>query len=82
MLYHPQSDHLGRVESFVHDFKRFKNKKVEKVSLETVEGAEIAKLYDVVRYPAVLIIGPEGKLQKVWQEETMPLMDEVDAYMN
>ena len=82
VLYHPQSDHIGRVESFAHDFKRFKNRDIQKISLETVEGAEMAKLYDVVRYPAVLVIGPEGKLEKVWQEEVLPLMDEVESYMS
>jgi len=82
VLYHPKSDHGGKVEDFVHDFKRFKYKKLEKVSLETVEGAELAKLYDVVRYPAILVIGPEGKLQQIWQGEMLPLMNEVDAYVH
>ena len=81
MLYHPRSEHAGIVEDYVHDFERFKGKQLEKLSLETVEGAELAKLYDAVRYPAILIIGPDGILQKMWQAPTMPLMDEVDAYL-
>ena len=81
VLYHPHSDHSGIVEDFVHDFARFKGKQLEKVSLETVEGAELAKLYDVVRYPAVLVIGPDGILQKMWQGPMMPLMNEVDAVL-
>jgi hypothetical protein len=82
VLYHPNSDHLGLVEGFVHDFKRFKDKELELVSLETREGADIATLYDVTQYPAILIIGPEGKLQKLWQGEILPLMDEVESYMH
>jgi hypothetical protein len=81
VLYHLKSDHSGKVEDFIHDFKRFKNKDLEKVSLETVEGSHLAQLYDIVRYPAILIIGPDGKLQKFWQGETLPLMDEVDAHL-
>lgn len=82
VLYHPKSDHTGRVEDFVHEFKRFKNKKIEKISLETVEGAQLAKLHDIVQYPAILVIGPDGKLQKFWQGDVLPLMDEVDAYVS
>lgn len=81
ILYHPKSDHSGIVEDYIRDFKNFKNKQLEGVSLETVEGADLAKLYDVTRYPAVLVIGPDGQLQQLWQEDHMPLMNEVDAYM-
>lgn len=81
MLYHPHSEHGGIVEDYVHDFQRFKGKELEKVSLETVEGSETARLYDVVRYPAILIIGPDGVLQKMWQAPIMPLMNEVDSYL-
>jgi len=80
-LYHPRSDHASIVEDYVHDFRRFKGKDLEQVSLDSIEGAELAKLYDAVRYPAILIIGPDGILQKMWQAPMMPLMDEVDAYL-
>lgn len=80
-MYHPHSEHGGIVEDYVHDFQRFKGKELEKVSLETVEGSETARLYDVVRYPAILIIGPDGVLQKMWQAPIMPLMNEVDSYL-
>jgi hypothetical protein len=69
------------VEDYVHDFERFKGKRLEKLSLETVQGAELARLYGVVRYPAILVIGPEGVLQKMWQDQSMPLMDEVNSYL-
>lgn len=81
ILYHPHSEHGGMVEDYVHDFERFKGKRLEKISLETIEGAEMARLYDAVRYPAILVIGPDGALQKMWQAPMMPMMDEVDAYL-
>lgn len=82
VLYHFKSDHAGKVEDFIRDFKRFKNKDLERLSLETVEGSELAKLYDIVRYPAIMIIGPQGKLERFWQGENLPLMDEVSAYLS
>jgi len=80
VLYHPESDHGGQVEDFAHEYKRFKGKELELLSLETVEGAEMAKLYDVVQYPAVLAVAGDGQLQKLWQGQTLPLMAEIDQY--
>lgn len=82
VLYHPQSDHVGLIETFVHDFIRFKGKLIEKISLETRQGDDLAQLYDITQYPAVLVIGPEARLQKEWQGIPLPLMDEVDSYMH
>jgi hypothetical protein len=81
ILYHPESEFVGVVEDFKRDFEsRHQDKKVELISLETVEGANMAELYDVVRYPAILVMTGDGKLQKFWQDQPFPLMDEVAAY--
>jgi hypothetical protein len=82
ILYHPNQEFAGTVEDFKRDFERqHQAKKIELISLETVAGAEMAKLYDVVRYPAILAIENDGSLQKLWQDQSMPLMDEVNAYL-
>src|SRR4051812_10810751 len=80
VLYHPKSDHVGIVDNYVQDYIRFKGKVIEEVSLETREGADLAKLYDVTRYPAILVIGPDGQLVQLWQNGLLPLMDELSAY--
>ncbi len=80
ILYHPKSDHVGLVEEYARDYIRFKGKVLELLSLETIEGAEMAKLYDVTRYPAILVIGPDSSLIHLWQNGLLPLMDELSAY--
>jgi hypothetical protein len=81
ILYHPNSEFAGKSEDFKRDFEaKYSDKKVELISLETVEGADMAKLYDVVRYPAILVISGESHLQKFWQDQPFPLIDEVAAY--
>ncbi|OGL25234.1 hypothetical protein A3A68_00715 [Candidatus Saccharibacteria bacterium RIFCSPLOWO2_01_FULL_48_13] len=87
VLYHPKSEHGGIVEDYVRDFgRRRPNSKLKLVSLETREGAQMAELYDVVRYPAVLAIAKDGSLQKLWQSDTpaseLPLMRDLDYYAN
>lgn len=81
VLYHLNSEHAGKVEDYARDYERFKDGKVvELLSLETVEGATMAKLYDITQYPAVLALADDGSLQNSWQGEHLPLMGELDAY--
>ncbi len=82
MLYHPKSDHVGAVEEYAHEYhRRHEDKELELISLETKEGSEMAKLYDVVRYPAVLAMADDGSLQQLWEDEQLPLMNDVDYYL-
>jgi hypothetical protein len=80
ILYHPKSDHEGIVLDYARDYKNRTGKEFELVSLETMEGSEMAKLYDVTAYPAVLVMRDDGHLQQMWQGETLPLMSEIEAY--
>jgi hypothetical protein len=81
ILYHPKREFAGLVEDFKRDFEaRHQDGQMELISLETTEGAEMAKLYDVVRYPAILAMSDDGQLQRLWQDRPFPLIDEVAAY--
>jgi hypothetical protein len=81
-LYHPKSDHGGRVEDYAHEYHRRRlDRNIELVSVDTKEGWEMAKLYDVVRYPAILAIEKDGHMAAMWQEEQLPLVNEVDSYV-
>lgn len=42
----------------------------------------MARLYDIVRYPAVLATRDNGEMLALWQGEQLPLMNEVAAYMD
>jgi hypothetical protein len=80
ILYHPNSEQAGPVLDYARDFKRHKNKELELISLEALEGAQMAKLYDITVYPAVLTIQDNGQLQRLWQGGSLPLMNELEAY--
>lgn len=80
-LYHPNSEGSRLIEEYAHDFEGRKNIKLELISLETREGSSTASLYDIVHYPALLVVDADGHLQKGWQGETLPLMDELAAYL-
>jgi len=82
VLYRPNSEHDTEVESFVRDFQRRYEvgKKIEMVSINTRDGAATASLYDIVAYPAILVLGNDGSLVNFWQGTPLPLMDEVAGY--
>ena len=80
-LYHPDSEHARKVEEFAHNFAQVSTQTIELASLETKEGADMATMYDIVSYPALLVIEDDGHLHKVWQGESLPLMNEVAGYL-
>jgi hypothetical protein len=81
ILYRPNSEHGRLVEDFIRDFRqRHGTHHLETLNLDTREGSAAATLYDIVQYPAVLVIQNDGMIQKVWEGGTLPLMDEVAAY--
>jgi len=82
MLYHPNSEHSRIVDEYVSDFKRTQEKEIELLSLETRDGADAATLYDITKYPAILVIKNDGQLLKHWEGEDLPMMKEVSAYDN
>ena len=81
-LYRPKSEHARLIEDYARDFERQRGKPIELVSLDTVEGADMARLYGVVQYPVLMAIRDDGQLMKDWQGDHLPLMDEVAGYLN
>jgi hypothetical protein len=66
---------------YVREYKmRHPDIEPELMSLETREGAEMARLYGVYVYPAILAISRDGSLMQLWQDDHLPLMQDLDAY--
>lgn len=81
VLYRPNSEHSRLIDDFVRDYQRhYNNDHLEVLSLDTREGSATATLYDIVQYPAIMVVQGDGSVQKIWQGDTLPLMDEVAAY--
>jgi hypothetical protein len=80
VLYRPNSEHERSVIEFAREFERRTGHKLGMISLDTLDGDNTARLYDITEYPAVLASTDDGALQKVWQGERLPLMNEVSFY--
>lgn len=83
ILYRQNSEHEGIVDGFVEEYKRRDNSaRIELINVDSREGIALATLYDVVEYPAILVLQGDGQVQKIWQGSSLPLLDEVASYIN
>ncbi|HVC36642.1 MAG TPA: hypothetical protein VNE40_04360 [Candidatus Dormibacteraeota bacterium] len=81
IIYRPSSDHGKDIESFIQDFRRrHDSSRVEVLNIDSREGSAMASLYDVMNYPAILVLQDDGTPIKVWEGEVLPLMDEIAYY--
>ncbi len=81
VLYRPNSEYARSVEEFIHDFQyRYPSHTVEILSIDTREGSATASLYDIMQYPAIMVLRMDGCVQNSWVGSPLPLMDEVAAY--
>jgi len=79
VLYRPNSEHARVIETFLRDFQReyTGGLAVEVQSLDTREGASTASIYDVVRYPGLLVLDNFGSVVRSWQGDELPQMAEI-----
>ncbi|MDB5164402.1 MAG: hypothetical protein JWL89_28 [Candidatus Saccharibacteria bacterium] len=81
VLYRPNSEHGRLIEEFIHDYQsRHVSGRLEVLSIDTRDGMATATLYDVMQYPAILVLQDDGFLHKSWMGDSIPLLDEVAAY--
>lgn len=80
MLYRPNTEHSRRVEDFAAELEREHRARIDLQNLDTRDGSSMASLYDIMQYPAILVLGDDGRLIKDWQGTSFPLKDEVSYY--
>jgi hypothetical protein len=81
ILYRPHSDHGRMIEEFVREYqRRHQANHLEVLNIDTRDGSATASLYDIVQYPAIMVLQNDGNVQQMWQGDSLPLMEEVAAY--
>lgn len=81
ILYRPDSEGSRLVEEFAREFsRRYEDRKLELVSVDTRDGSATATLYDVMKCPAVLALSDDGQVLHEWEGDSMPLMNEISYY--
>jgi hypothetical protein len=82
VLYQPKSEHARLVEEYLDDFRRvYPDVEIEVLDAESREGVSKCQLYDILEYPALLVINGENSLQNMWLGKMLPQKQEVVAYL-
>lgn len=78
-VYKEGYDYSRTVTDWMEDFYRRTGERIE--SLNPDEDPEFCEAYDIVEYPTMLAIGPNGEAAAIWKGEPLPLFDEVLYYL-
>ena len=83
VLYHPAGEGALEIEAYAREYASLRpGNKLELISLETPKGAQLAELYQINNYPAILAMSNDGSLLRLWEGGSLPLMSELTAYTN
>lgn len=81
IIYRPNSEHGRLTEEFIHDFQsRNPTQRLEVLNIDSRDGSATATLYDVMEYPSILVLQSDGQIEKSWEGDNLPRLDEVASY--
>jgi hypothetical protein len=82
ILYRPFSEYSRSVEEFVQNFERtYPENAVVLMDVDSIEGSHMVELYDILQYPAVLVLTGDGSMINSWVGVPLPLIDDVAGFM-
>lgn len=76
-----RTDYSRRVSEYLHDFTRRTAREITVVDPDSRNGAELARVYDIVEYPTIIATSNDGALQANWKGLPLPTIDEVSYYV-
>jgi len=82
ILYHADSEFARPVDEFEKNCRLETTIPIEKLNVDSPEGAATAALYDIMTYPAILVLRDDGQLFKGWQGPSFPPVSDVVVSLN
>ena len=80
ILYRGDSEQEHAVKEFENEYMHRTGRMLFTSDVNDKDGAALAELYDIVRFPAVLATTEDGSVLQLWQDGNLPLMNEVMYY--
>ena len=81
ILYKPNTEKETSVLEYVREFARVTGRPIELMDVDTVYGIEIAKLYDIMQFPAIVVFKDDGEYIRSWLErDSWPTISELSFY--
>ena len=79
-VYKDGYDYSRTVSDWMEDLYRRTGHKIETINPD--KSPSFCEAYDVVEYPTIMALGPNGEVVSTWKGMPMPLFDEVTYYLN
>lgn len=81
ILYQPNSELESSVNEYVREFGRETGKTIALTDSNSIQGVEIAKLYDIMQFPAIIVFKDDGSFIESWVErDKWPTASELSYY--
>ena len=81
LLYRPSSEFARGAERFVQELERRSSKTIEIVDVDSPQGIQLAKTYDILDHPTFIATADDGSMQRKWSGKSpLPLIDDVAVY--
>lgn len=77
MVYREQSDYRMAAETFLRDYRMRTGQEIETLDPDSREGVNFCRTYDIVEYPTIIAIGPDGVMYQMWRGTNFPTVSEV-----
>ncbi len=74
------TDYARVVETFVTDFAHQTGRPLEVIEADSVQAESLAHAYDIMEYPAVLVLSDDGQVQNMWVGANLPTISELSYY--
>ena len=82
IIYRKNSEDARLVEEFLFNLKKVHNLEPEIIDQDSREADNKLQVYGLTKFPAILIVDDNGPLQKSWEGEQMPLINDFFFYVN
>lgn len=82
LLYRPNTEHERQALDYLRDFSAQTGKKLPTLDPDSPAGTDLCRMYDIVRFPSILVTDDDGALQNLWSGEMLPSFSEVSYYID
>ena len=81
-MYRENSEQYRPVHEFITMLeRRYPGRTVQRLDIDTRDGAAEASLYGVTQYPAIIVKSVDGQVIQMWEGDRLPLVDEVAVHL-
>ncbi|MBR3052217.1 hypothetical protein IKG60_01170 [Candidatus Saccharibacteria bacterium] len=78
-IYRDHQDYTRSVDEWIENLRRQTGREIETMNPD--ENPSFCETYDIVEYPTILALGERGDVRAMWRGRSLPLLNEVLAYM-